>query len=461
MHHSQLAASAKQALRLWFGVSQPVSRLAYVASGASLLLFKYAVEALVIWWLTAQFFAPWDYLNPVLSARVNLVQPAPQWLPWVWFFWSLPFFWIAVSMSVRRMADAGLSPWLGLLVFVPLFNLALMLSLGTLPTAKRYAWVPEARTPVRRDRAGPALLSIGASLAFGAVMLFLSVYVFATYGPSLFMGTPLVMGATAAYVYNHAVPRSYSSSVGIALAAMSVAMLMLLLFALEGVICIVMAAPLLLPLGALGGVMGKAISDATRRPAGGLLTVILLLPVSAGVDALRPVPIEREIVTSVEIDASASRVWDHVLAFEELPQQRAWYFRWGIACPERARIRGAGVGATRFCEFTTGTFVEPITAWKPGRRLAFDVTDQPAPMFELSPYAHVHPPHLHGYLRSKRGEFVLTALDNGRTRLEGHTWYEFDMQPQFYWTLWSDSMIHSIHERVLLHIKDLSEASPE
>jgi hypothetical protein len=125
----------------------------------------------------------------------------------------------------------------------------------------------------------------------------------------------------------------------------------------------------------------------------------------------------------------------------------------------RARLDGEGVGATRYCEFTTGTFVEPITAWEPGRRLAFDVTDQPAPLFELTPYRHIHPPHLDGFLRSNRGEFLLVALPEGRTRLEGRTWYEFAMYPQAYWTFWSDLFIHRIHQRVLWHIQRLAEAT--
>ena len=78
-------------------------------------------------------------------------------------------------------------------------------------------------------------------------------------------------------------------------------------------------------------------------------------------------------------------------------------------------------------------------------------------MFEMSPYQHVHPPHLDGTLCSTRGEFRLVPLAGDRTRLEGRTWYEFDMFPYTYWTLWSDLMIHRIHRRVLKHIRRLSE----
>ena len=68
-------------LKLWFGVSERVTRAAYALSGFTLMLVKYSVEALVIWRFTATAFWPWDFVNPLLSARAELLQPAPEWLP--------------------------------------------------------------------------------------------------------------------------------------------------------------------------------------------------------------------------------------------------------------------------------------------------------------------------------------------------------------------------------------------
>ena len=91
-------------------------------------------------------------------------------------------------------------------------------------------------------------------------------------------------------------------------------------------------------------------------------------------------------------------------------------------------------------------------------RLAFDVTAQPLPMQEWSPYAVVNAPHLERSLKSRRGQFLLTPLDGGkRTKLEGTTWYTLDMAPAMYWRLWTEWLLHSIHTRVLDHIADLSE----
>ena len=57
---------------------------------------------------------------------------------------------------------------------------------------------------------------------------------------------------------------------------------------------------------------------------------------------------------------------------------------------------------------------------------------------------------------SRRGEFRLTALPEGRTRLEGSTFYTLAIYPEMYWVGWSEALLHAIHHRVLSHIKALS-----
>ena len=38
----------------------------------------------------------------LLSSRTAILQPAPHWLAWAQFLWTLPFLWIAVSMSATH-----------------------------------------------------------------------------------------------------------------------------------------------------------------------------------------------------------------------------------------------------------------------------------------------------------------------------------------------------------------------
>ena len=365
-------------------------------------------------------------------------------------------------MSVRRAALAGLSPWIGLTVLLPFVNFVTMILLATLPDGPRERW-----DPARGAQPSPppavevirTVRAIGAAFACGAVTFLVVVNGFGDYAASFFLGAPLVMGAIAGFVYNRPDPRPLGKTILLGVLVMAIAGGFLLLFAFEGLICLAMAVPIVVPLALLGAALGKGVADATRTGLGQVVPLALALPLVAGAESLvAPLP-EYCVLTTVEVDAPPEAVWRHVVAFADIPPPTEWFFRAGVACPLRARIEGSGVGAVRHCEFTTGDFVEPVTAWDEPRRLAFDVAAQPDPMVELSPWGHVHPPHLRDRsLQSRRGEFLLVDLGGGRTRLEGRTWYTFAMRPQAYWTLWSDFSIHAIHRRVLAHIKRLAEA---
>jgi hypothetical protein len=224
-----------------------------------------------------------------------------------------------------------------------------------------------------------------------------------------------------------------------------------------------MAAPIGLVLAWIGAIIGRAIalSGGRDRPADSIAPFFLLaLPASALGERSVARPTPRDVTTAIEIDAPPERVWPNVVGFSELSEPPEWFFRLGIAYPKRARIEGAGVGAVRRCEFSTGPFVEPITVWSPPSRLAFDVASQPPSMTEWSPYRTVHAPHVEGYMRSTGGEFDLLRLPGDRTRLEGTTHYTLSIFPEAYWTPYAEWLLHAIHRRVLAHIKALAEAKP-
>ncbi|HVE83428.1 MAG TPA: SRPBCC family protein [Myxococcales bacterium] len=453
--------STPSVLRTWFSVSEPVSRRAYAATGFGLTAVKYLLDAGAVYLATGRFWTPAAYLSPLLSMREAEIRPAPQWLLVAMGVWALPFLWIGLTMTMRRAVDAGRSPWTGLLYFVPLVNYGWMLALCFLPSRTRLP--AERRLPLVGHTLRSALIGVAASTGLGLGVLLLSVTVLGQYGAALFLGAPVLVGAVSSYALNRERPHSLASSMGAAMAALVLTCGASLLFALEGVACIAMA----LPIGSAGALLGAVIGRAIARDAGRPTAIAHLLLVAAAVpllSAFEPVDQARaprhQVVSAVEVDAPPEAVWPNVIAFGDLPPPSELVFRAGIAYPVRARITGQGAGAVRRCEFSTGAFEEPITAWEPPRRLSFDVASQPPPMTEQSPYRHVHPPHLDGYFRSVRGEFRLVPLPGGRTRLEGSTWYELDLAPAPYWGLWADALVHAIHQRVLEQIKLRSEAAP-
>lgn len=442
-------------LRLWFTFESGVGRREYLCSGLALAVLKYAGDAFMVWNATGRFWRPIDYLSPVSTLlQTKLVMAPAQLLP-VLALWSLPFLWIGISMSMRRSIDAGYSAWLGLLFFVPLVSYLFIAAMCVLP--HRAAKLASEHAPRAYEHRLPsALLAIAAGMTIGLGMLALSVYGLASYGLSLFLGTPFVIGALTAFLFNRRYPASGRETQQVVLMTLACVGGVLLVTAAEGALCLIMAAPLGIGIGAMGAALGRRIALRDRSLANALMAV-MVLPLSATFDAGRPPSALREVRSAIEIAAPADVVWRNVIAFPPLPEPSDLVFRAGVAYPVRAEITGEGVGAVRRCVFSTGAFVEPITRWEPGRRLSFDVDSQPRPLHEWSPYRDVAAPHLDGYFVSRRGEFRLVTLPNGRTRLEGSTWYEMKLQPAAYWVLYGDVIVHRIHMQVLEQIKVTSE----
>lgn len=443
--------------RLLFGTRRPVSRRAYAVVGFGLMISKYAVDAVAIRLATGERWTPLDYLNPFFEERGRRLVDAPSWFLLAMALWTLPFIWIGASMSMRRAVDAGRSAWVGLFFFVPVLNYLAMLALCALPRAEPRVVDAEERPERVDDRLRSALYAVAACVVVVLGLVAFSVYVNERYGPMLFLGVPFVLGFLGAVVHNHAGLRSYGGTLLVALTSVAIAACALLLFALEGAVCIAMALPLAFPLTVGGATLGYALVS-LRRPRVAEISLPLVGLCLFSLFEERWMRVATfEVVTAIEVDAPPEAVWPNVVRFSELPPPERWLFRTGIAYPLRARIDGQGVGAVRHCEFTTGAFVEPITTWDEPTRLAFDVSAQPDPMEEWSFYGRLHPPHLDSAFRSVRGEFRLIRLPEGRTRLEGSTWYRLDIHPSAYWRLVTEPLLHAIHRRVLEHVKRLSE----
>ena len=370
--------------------------------------------------------------------------------------WTLPFLWIGVSMTMRRAEDAGRSPFLALLYFVPLVNYATMLILCVLPS---------------RPRTTDPLLGRRAAAARCAARFW------ASGGPRHRHRDGRRQRDGVRPVRHHPLPghavrdgrggrlrlqlriaeaRGSDAGAGDLTVVAGGA---ILLFAFEASCCLVMAAPPAIVMALMGAWLGRALAGRPRSgtPASRLSSC-----------PCRSWPRSRSLVLPLRRPRCSRRsrspppdvVWRHVVTFSELREPPAWFFRLGIAYPRRATIAGHGVGALRRCEFSTGAFLEPITAWEEPSRLAFDVAAQPPPPDGVEP------------LSSRRGaaprripacagrRVPAPAASRRAHLLEGRTFYQMRIFPAAYWRLWSDALIHAIHQRVLGHIQALSEAGP-
>jgi uncharacterized membrane protein YhaH (DUF805 family) len=419
--------------------------------------------------LFSYFFNYWAPLGT--AARLTHLSAAEMKFLATLLFVSLPFICVGVAMTVRRLRDAGQPVWLVILFFAPFVNLLFFLVLCALPSHEKPAarevtpWPRVRRLDgiIPRSAAGSAVLSIVLTTAIGLVFVLAGTKIIGSYGWSLFVALPFCLGLFAALLHSYHAPRTLGACLQVALLPVGILGLALVAIAVEGIICVLMAAPLALALAALGGALGYHMQARYWRLNGtaAMLSVVLLaIPASFGAErAVAPDPETFVVRTAIEVKAPAEVVWRQVVAFTEIPAPKEILFRAGIAYPVRAEISGHGVGAERRCVFSTGSFVEPIEIWDEPRLLKFGVVSNPAPLNELSPYGHIDAPHLHGYFVSRGGQFLLRPLPSGGTRLEGTTWYRHTMWPAAYWRLWSDYIIHKIHLRVLEHIRASVAAS--
>jgi uncharacterized membrane protein YhaH (DUF805 family) len=447
-----------------------IDRGPYALVGLIGFALKHNLDRLVA---TFVFHRPWGLFNywvPVRNvARITALRNADTVFLATMVVLSLPFIWVGVTLTAKRLRSANLPSALVLLFFVPFLNLLFFLCLCLIPARNPDITPKQTAGPkntflsrvVPESALGSAALSLLLTVPCGLGMTIVGEQVLRTYGWGLFVALPFAMGFAAALIYGVRQPRSLGGCMGVACLSMGLWGGGLLGLAVEGVFCLLMAMPIALPLAAFGGAFGYLVQRRRWFPNGAPAFLSALLLFVPGVQLMEhvaaPTPPVYVVRTTIDIQASPEKVWKQVVSFSEIPPPTEWMFRAGIAYPIRAGIQGTGVGAERHCVFSTGAFVEPIEVWDEPRRLKFSVTSNPAPMEEWTPYRHIEPPHLHGFLVSNGGQFLLTPLPNGGTRLEGTTWYRHSLWPAAYWRLWSDAIIHKVHLRVLRHIREEAE----
>lgn len=445
-----------------FSFEGKVTRRQYLAAGVILLALKYAIDLAI----SHVFNEPWNplmYVSPRVSpllrsdvSRSYLITLLAA---------ALPFMWMGVSLTVRRLREAGLSSFWAGLFFLPFLHFAFFLGLAIVPGAKQdeRPATPDAgpfrdrhgapmATPapprlmtrvIPRSFAAAYLLGVLASLGMGLLSYVVSVQLNKVLGTFMFIGLPFGMGFCTAFTCTWGRPSVGGwRGVWYGVSPIAVSLLLLLGIGWEGLACIVMALPILVGMGALGAWVGWMCARTPSWQAAAPL-LLLALPALCGADLLRPPqPAPLAVVSTVTVAAPPEEVWRNVISFPPIDSPPAPIFAI-VAMPIEARIDGHDPGATRRCVFTNGTFVEPIQVWDAPRELTFGVEKQPE--------------HLDEYIAVEKGQFLLTANPDGTTTLRGTTWYRLKVFPTAYWSAWAQTFLHAIHLRVLDHVKRLSE----
>ncbi len=229
----------------------------------------------------------------------------------------------------------------------------------------------------------------------------------------------------------------------------------------EGVICIILLAPLWL----VSGMVGTAITYSMRhRPKDGTTycSALLLAPLLAmQIEAQIPLPVADASVTrSITVDASPAQIWPLLLGIPDVrPDEGRWNLSQdviGLPRPIGAHLVGTGLGAQRYADWGERIkFRERITGWQPGKalgwRFIFDdiegwkFTDRH--LMPNSPYFHI-----------TTGGYQMEPLGNGRTRVILDTRYTIQTPVNLYSQLWGELFLGDVENNLLGLVKGRAEA---
>lgn len=266
------------------------------------------------------------------------------------------------------------------------------------------------------------------------------------YNASLMLLAPMIQGVIAALFMGRekqGTGRGFAIICGIWLVQTLVAAV----FIHEGVICLIMAAPLLLGLIGLGYAIGRWLA-AWRRGRTVSVSLVPFIVLTVIAETSGPVPNHADVVVdSVTVNAPAEYVWKYVVDYPDNPNPPDyWLWQAGLPMPTHSVAPVQEVGARRDCKFTGNqAFEERIVALEPNRRLLFAVTRQP------------QHPEIIGHITVDKGEIRLVPNANGTTTIVATSWYRLHVRPATYFSWWAEDVTRHVHFRVLGYMKHLAE----
>ena len=428
------------------------TRPAYYAAAAPALVLSQHLAVIAAFHMTGWPLTPDAGFWLLPLRRFALMPNLPAWMAASAFAMSLLVAWALAVISFRRARWSGGGYVVAALTIVPGVQVAAIAILALLPRLPRR----ETIDPVAGTEVAHVIQGVLAGIGIIVAAVVVSAVTFGAYGWGLFVMTPFLVGVTTGFLANRRSLLGEGRTMAVVLGAAALGTIALVMFALEGLVCILLAAPLGAVMAILGGAIGRSLARVGRSRDKPLMS-LALLPALFALEAAMPPAVPIESTASIDIAAPPAAVWGALTSGEAISSDPGLVGATGLAFPIRGRLLGTGVGAVRLGDFSTGTARERVTEWQPGHRLAFVVVRQPPAMEEMSPYRRVHAPHVNGHFDTGVTRFSLDPLPGGGTRLTVAATHVLRIDPALYWEPIARLAIGLNVDRVLQDVRQKAE----
>ena len=232
------------------------------------------------------------------------------------------------------------------------------------------------------------------------------------------------------------------------------------IFELEGLICLVIIAPVYLILASIGGLVAYFVVKNSKKYNTLVLCSIVLLP-------FLTLPVENslereekivDVNTSIMINADEKEVWENIVRVYEIDEtenDNTMFLMMGFPRPIRAELDKEGIGGVRIAEFDRGLyFTETVTQWDPMRSFTFSIEADPEsiPLTALDEHVTVGSV----YFDVLEGKYQLEPVDNG-VMLHLSSKYKMATTYNFYSRIWCEAIMADIEDNILHVIKNRCE----
>ncbi len=282
------------------------------------------------------------------------------------------------------------------------------------------------------------------SLTFLSLGFLLIHYGLIGYGLSFFVFLPFILG----YIFGESSLKAFSLY-GL-IFSLVVFFLLLLLGNLEGMVCILMAMPLIiLPL--LFGVLIKYFVKKYQKNKKNknlikstVLPLCIFLIFGFAENKLRKNDKALvEIKTEIILPYSSMEVYDTIKSVDTLNTEKPFLMKLDLPIPQKCILEEEKVGAIRTCYFEEGKIIERVTAIEKGKLLRMDIID-----YQLTGRR---------WFDFKEAIYTFEELKNGHCKMTRITTYTSQLYPRLYWQPLEKIGIEQEHEYVFNNlIKDLT-----
>ncbi|GAB5523690.1 MAG: hypothetical protein Roseis2KO_15620 [Roseivirga sp.] len=286
--------------------------------------------------------------------------------------------------------------------------------------------------------------AFGLTALYGVIGLLLLHFHWADYGWGLFVALPFCIGIAGGLT---AKPEDALKGI---LNSLLVLFLVILVTAIEGIICLLLMLPIFGLAVAIGFMIGRPIRraflakyDKVRVQ---LIPLALLLSVVSVENQISaPEEVVYEVSSEIILPYSPEEVYDAIKSVDTLIAEKPFLMKLDLPVPHKCILEKEEVGALRICYFEGGRIVERITELDRGRILKMDVID-----YELTGRA---------WLGFKEAIYYFEPVGASSCKMTRITTYTTDLYPRTYWEPLERIGIEQEHQYVFRNLqRDLRNA---